>query len=322
MTEEDSMLRVEGLKVTYRSKGRRVRAVGGVSFDVAPGEVLGLVGESGCGKSTVAMSLLGLLPTNAEVEADCLQYRGRDLGSATEREWRDVRWQEIAMVFQGGMNALNPLVRIVDQITEPMHAHEPDVDDKQAHARAIELLIQVGISERRAGAYPHELSGGMRQRAGIAMALACRPHLIIADEPVTALDVVIQAQILELLSALKDQYGLGMVFISHDLGVVARVCDRVAVMYAGEIVEEGPADEMFRDPKHPYTRGLVACTPVIGGERGVGAGLPGAPPAMWAPPPGCRFHPRCPSVMERCRTEPPEAVQFDIGRLARCHLYD
>jgi oligopeptide/dipeptide ABC transporter ATP-binding protein len=322
MNESAPVLAVRDLSVTYSRAGKETRAAEGVDLEVYESEIVGLVGESGCGKSTVAMSLIGLLPGNARIDGGQILIHGEDFSGASEESWRRVRWSEISVVFQGGMNALNPLRQIVDQIIEPILVHERGVSTRAARARAIELLMKVGIAPERATAYPHELSGGMRQRAGIAMALACQPRLIVADEPVTALDVVVQAQILSLLSDLREGLGLAMVFISHDLGVVARLCDRVAVMYAANIVEQGSAREVFRDTKHPYTLGLVESTPRIGGARGVGAGLTGTPPSLVSPPSGCRFHPRCKSVMPQCVAIRPQPTTFSATHSAECHLYD
>jgi oligopeptide/dipeptide ABC transporter ATP-binding protein len=319
----NTLLDVSELEITYQREDREIPAVQGVTFQVGESEILGLVGESGCGKSTVALSMIGLLPPNARCVGGQMAFHGRNLLTAPEEEWREVRWTEIALVFQEGMNALNPLMRIRDQIVEPIMLHERDhVTGHEARGRAAELLERVGIPASRGDAYPHELSGGMRQRAGIAMALACSPSLVIADEPVTALDVVVQAQILDLLAELRETLGLAMVFISHDLGVVAELCDRVAVMYAAEIVESGTATEVFQHPRHPYTAGLVACVPRIGAERKLGAALPGFPPALWAPPKGCRFHPRCPRVMAACRNASPGETVFSSSHTARCFLYE
>jgi peptide/nickel transport system ATP-binding protein len=316
-----TLLEVRDLRIDYRLDGALVRAVDGVSFELAAGRTLGLVGESGSGKTTLVLGLLGLLPANGSVAGGSIRFDGLELTGRSEREWERVRWSRISLVFQGGMNALNPVRRVVDQIVEPIAIHEPDTGKREARARAEELLVRVGIPRSRLEAYPHEYSGGMRQRAGIAMALACNPSLVIADEPVTALDVVVQAQILQLLGELQGALDLTLLIITHDLGVVAQLCHDVLVMYAGEIVERGTAREIFHDPKHPYTSLLLGSVPRFDHGRDFGQGVPGAPPSLASPPPGCRLHPRCPSVMPVCRSTAPPLFAFGETHSATCHLH-
>jgi oligopeptide/dipeptide ABC transporter ATP-binding protein len=316
-----SVLSVRDLRVDYRLDGRAIRAVDGVSFELEAGRTLGLVGESGSGKTTLVLSLLGLLPANGRVAGGSILFEGRELTTLSEREWETVRWSRIALVFQGGMNALNPVQRVVEQIVEPIVIHEPDTGKREARARAEELLIRVGIPRSRIEAYPHEYSGGMRQRAGIAMALACNPSLVIADEPVTALDVVVQAQILQLLGELQEALDLTLLIITHDLGVVAQLCHDVLVMYAAEIVERGTAREIFHDPRHPYTALLLGSVPRFDRGRDFGHGVPGTPPSLASPPSGCRLHPRCPSVMPVCPETAPPLVRFGPTHSATCHLH-
>ncbi|HET9613765.1 MAG TPA: ABC transporter ATP-binding protein, partial [Candidatus Limnocylindrales bacterium] len=282
------LLEVRDLKTWFRLDSGTVKAVDGVSFRLEFGEALGIVGESGCGKTTTALSLVRVLPSNARIAGGEIRLMGIDLVKKTERQLGRYRWREVSIVFQGAMNALNPVQRVVDQIAEPLEQRLKE-SKKAAHKRARELLDLVGIPRQRGDAYPHELSGGMRQRAMIAMALACDPAIVIGDEPTTALDVMVQAQILELLEDLRHQLGLSLILITHDLSVVAETCDRVLVMYAGRVAEEGPVDEVFRHPRHPYTQKLLAAFPNIRADRRTLDVIPGSPPDLRTPPPGCRF---------------------------------
>jgi peptide/nickel transport system ATP-binding protein len=317
-----SLLEVRDLRVAYASQLGPVPAVRGVDLDVVEGEVLGLAGESGCGKSTIAHALLRLLPKDARVEGAVL-LDGQDILGMSFGRLRAVRWDQAAIVFQGAMHALNPVRRVGEQITEAIRLHDP-VDDREATERVGELLERVGLPGRRARAYPHELSGGQRQRVMIAMALACSPRLLIADEPTTALDVMVQAQVLALLKSLQEELGLALLFITHDLSVLAQVCDRIAVMYAGRIVEEGPAGDVFEAPAHPYARALSGAFPRIGepGDRRSPAGLGGDPPDPQHLPVGCTFHPRCPARFEPCDQVDPALYPAGEGRRAACLLYD
>ena len=313
------LLVVEGLKTYFSLEGATVHAVDGVSFQLDQGEALGIAGESGCGKTTTALSLVRLLPGNARIEEGSIRYFGIDLVPKSDNALRRYRWREISIVFQGAMNALNPVHRLRDQIAEPL-MERLNMSEKAAAKRAGELLELVGIPRKRGGAYPHELSGGMRQRAMIAMALACDPAVVIGDEPTTALDVMIQAQILELLERLRHELGLSLILITHDLSVIAETCDRILVMYAGRVAEEGAVGEVFARPRHPYTQKLLASFPNISADRRTLDVIPGAPPDLRMPPPGCRFAPRCPFAMAVCTEVVPPEVTFDGVRVA-CHLY-
>ncbi|WP_213452437.1 ABC transporter ATP-binding protein [Rhizomonospora bruguierae] len=298
------LLEVEDLRVTYRTAGGDLPAVRGVHLTVDKGQTLGVAGESGCGKTSVASAILRLLPPGARATGRVL-LQGEDVLAMNWGRLRAVRWSAAAIVFQGAMHALNPVRTIGRQIVEPILLHERGVGARAARKRAAGLLEQVGVPSWRLRSYPHELSGGQRQRVMIAMALACAPDLIIADEPTTALDVMVQAQVLDLLRGLVRERGLGLVLISHDLAVLADVCDRVAVMYAGRVVEEGPGHRLFTDAVHPYARALAAAFPTIGdpASRLAPHGLPGDPPDPRGLPTGCPFHPRCAAAVERCRTE-------------------
>ncbi len=313
------LLEVDDLTVHFSLPNGRVEAVRGVSFAMNDGEALGIAGESGCGKTTMALSLVRLLPANGKVVEGSVRLFGIDLVPKTERQLLRYRWREIAIVFQGAMNALNPVRRVREQIAEPIELRLGLSSDASL-ARAGELLELVGIPSKRGGAYPHELSGGMRQRAMIAMALACDPAIVIGDEPTTALDVMVQAQILELLEDLRHKLGLSLILITHDLSVIAETCDRVLMMYAGRVAEDGPVHEVFRHPRHPYTQKLLAAFPNIRADRRALDVIPGSPPDLRHPPPGCRFAPRCPFAMAVCSEVVPPEVTFGDVRVA-CHLY-
>jgi len=319
-----ALLDVRDLSVSFATEGGAVRAVDGVDFELAPGEVLAIVGESGCGKSATALTLLGLSRGPNATIGGTAGFAGTDLLAAGEEEMRRIRGDRIAMVFQDPMTSFNPVHRIGEQLVEQIRAHR-EVSVAEARARAVELLDTVGIPdpEARAASYPHELSGGMRQRAMIAMALSLEPDVLIADEPTTALDVTIQAQIIELLRRLNRERGLAILLITHDIGVVAEIADRVAVMYAGEIVEQGSIDEIFYDPQHPYTWGLLGSVTRI--DRPRPPRLPqiaGAPPSLVDPPSGCRFRSRCPHAFEPCPRHPgldPRLAE-SVDHVDRCWL--
>ncbi|WP_377273546.1 ABC transporter ATP-binding protein [Peterkaempfera sp. SMS 1(5)a] len=313
-----TLLDVRDLTVSYRSGGREVPAVRGVDLSLAPGDTLGLAGESGSGKSTMALALLRLLPATARISGQVL-FQGEDLLTAKWSKLRAVRWAGASVVFQGAMSALNPVRTIGDQLTEPILLHEK-VDERTARQRAARLLEDVGLPARRLSSYPHEFSGGQRQRIMIAMALACRPDLVIADEPTTALDVMVQAQILQLLTDLVRERGIAVVMISHDLSVLAQTCDRLAVMYAGRMVELGASTEVFADPKHPYTSALARAFPTIGdaASRRAPAGLPGDPPTPSSVGEGCAFAPRCAHAVDACRSTATELWPAGPGRLSAC----
>ncbi|MBW6463411.1 MAG: ABC transporter ATP-binding protein [Dethiobacteria bacterium] len=313
------LLEVDNLTTYYKLKDGYVRACENISLHLERGEAIGLVGESASGKTTAALSLIKLLPDNAHVMAGSIKIEGRDIAGATEEELRHIRWKDIAIIFQGAMNALNPVRRVGDQIVEALRIHEK-LSEKDAGRRTAELFEQVEIDSDRVREYPHEFSGGMRQRVMIAMAIACNPKIIIGDEPTTALDVMVQAQVLQLLETLRREREMGMILITHDLSVVGETCDRVAVMYAGQIVEDGPTEKVFEAPSHPYTRALITAFPNIEGERYLAASIPGDPPNLLSPPGGCRFHERCSEVSELCRNEAPEITDLSPGHRAMCHL--
>ena len=314
-----SLLQIRDLGVVYRTANGPLPAVRGVNLDVAAGQSVGLAGESGCGKSTLASTILRLQPASAELSGLVL-VDGEDVLTMRWGALRALRWAGASMVFQGAMHSLNPVRRVGQQIAEPIRLHEPAVSAGAAASRVGGLLEQVGLAASRASAYPHQLSGGQRQRVMIAMALACRPRLVIADEPTTALDVMVQAQVLTLLGELVRDLGIGLLLISHDLSVLATSCDRVAVMYAGRIVEEGLATQVFEDPRHPYSKALADAFPRIGdpAARFGPAGLGGDPPDPRAVPSGCSFHPRCPVVMPVCADTDPGSRPAGPGRKAAC----
>ena len=313
-----ALLEVEDLNVWFDlPNGGTLHAVQGVSFSVAAGMRLGLVGESGCGKTTSILALMGLLPPTASVSGR-IAFDGVDLLEGGEQTMAPHRWKDIAMVFQGAMNAFDPVKRIGDQIVEPMELHGV-ASGNDATGRVRELLETVGIAPDRARSYPHELSGGMRQRAAIAMALACNPRILLADEPTTALDVMVQAQILELLTYLSDELGLALVFVTHDLPIVAQTCTHAAVMYAGRIVEQGPTDALYHETRHPYTRLLWAATPDLESRDDV-VSIPGVPPRLDAELHGCPFAPRCDLAASRCTSERPELRTVGDGHVSACHF--
>ena len=313
-----SVLSVRDLRVTYSTKGGDVPAVRGVTFDIDKSEVLGLAGESGCGKSTIAGAVLRLHSPQTRIEGD-ITLDGKDVLELSPGKLRATRWTGASIVFQGALHALNPVQRIGNQIVEAITVHRM-ADEREAFVRAGALLEQVGLPPRRINDYPHELSGGQKQRVMIAMALACNPSLIIADEPTTALDVMVQAQVLKLLRSLQHDLGLAMLFITHDLSVLVEVSDKLAIMYAGKIVEEGPANEVFHSPVHPYTKALAAAFPEIGDQRfrKRPSGLGGDPPDPQQIPTGCPFHPRCAEVTAVCPELVPELWDAGVGRTAAC----
>jgi peptide/nickel transport system ATP-binding protein len=315
-----SLLEIEDLHVWFDLEdGGELHAVQGVSLSVDPGERLGLVGESGCGKTTTALAVMGLLPQNASA-AGRIMFHGEDILAGGEETIRPHRWVDVAIVFQGAMNALNPVRTVGSQIVEAIELHGR-ARGAAARARTGELLESVGIPAKRGDRFPHELSGGMRQRAAIAMALSCNPKVLIADEPTTALDVMVQAQILELLDALCRDFGLALILVTHDLPVVAQLCDLSAVMYAGEIVERGRVDTLYHAPGHPYTRLLFAATPDLGGTGEI-VSIPGAPPRLDRQLRGCPFQPRCDRAFEPCPTRHPDLKTIGEGHAAACHLND
>jgi peptide/nickel transport system ATP-binding protein len=309
---------VRNLRVYYGTAGDPVRAVDGVSLEIDAGEVVGLVGESGCGKSTLGRGILGLLPEGASADGEVL-FAGRNLIAMPRKELRRLRGPDLGLIFQEPMTRLNPLLRIENHFRETLEQHEPGLGDKEIRKRSLEILGRMGIPPTRFRQYPHEFSGGMRQRIMIALALVLRPKLLVADEPTTALDVIVEAQILGILGDLKRDFETALLLITHNLGIIAEACDRVAVMYAGRIVEEGPAVEVFSEPAHPYTRELLRST--ISLDTTVLHSIPGAPPNLISPPPGCRFHPRCPDAMRVCPAKFPIPVRLDGGRRVECWLH-
>ena len=314
-----ALLEVRGLTVSFAVPGGAVRAVEDLSFDVEEGEALGLVGESGCGKTTTVLAIMRLLPSNGTIEAGSIRFAGDELTALTKGQFRRRRWRDMSIVFQGAMNALNPVIRVGEQVAEPIVLHEA-ATSREADRRVAELFELVGINPSRRREYPHEFSGGMRQRVMIAMALANRPKLIIGDEPTTALDVMVQAQILELLERLRRELGLSLVLITHDLSVVAETCDRAVVMYAGRLAEMAPVGVLHDQPLHPYSQRLLGSVPDMDGPRTMAEGIPGQPPDLVRPPAGCRFHPRCHRAVDACRVDAPAERSFGAGHRVACHV--
>ncbi len=316
------LLSVRDLRTWFHTSSGIARAVDGVSFDVMPHETVGVVGESGCGKSVTSLSILRLIDRPGSIEpGSVIEFEGRDLMTLPEKEMRRIRGNRISMIFQEPMTSLNPVFTVGDQVAEVARVHS-GASKREAWERAVEMLATVGMpaAAERAKEYPHQLSGGLRQRVMIAMALMMDPALLIADEPTTALDVTIQAQILELLAEMQERIGMSILLITHDLGVIAESATRVLVMYAGQVVEEAPVSELFAAPHHPYTEGLLAAMPRVGAERERLAVIPASvpPPTNW--PPGCRFHDRCPFAWERCASEPPPLYRIGERHVSRCHL--
>ncbi len=314
----DPVVAVRDLQVHYGTAGGAVRAVDGVSLDIGAGETLGLVGESGCGKSTLGRGLLGLLPEEAFAAGEVV-YAGRNLITMPVKDLRRLRGPDLGLIFQEPMTRLNPLLRIEAHFAETLKRHEPDLSDDEIRTRSLDTLGRMGIPPTRFRQYPHEFSGGMRQRIMIALALVLRPKLLIADEPTTSLDVIVEAQILGILADLRQNFGTALLLITHNLGIVAEACDRVAVMYAGKIVEEGSARDVFAEPAHPYTRELLRST--ISLDTTELHSIPGAPPNLIHPPPACRFHPRCPDAMRVCAQRDPVETALEGDRRVLCWLH-
>jgi peptide/nickel transport system ATP-binding protein len=316
---EGPVLEARGLRVWYATDRGPVRAVDGVDFSLRRGEILGLVGESGCGKSTLGRGLIGLLPEGSDRDGE-LRFQGRDLLRVSAREQRALRGTDLAMIFQEPLTRLNPLMRISEHFEETLSIHEPGLGKKEIEKRSLAALRVMGIPPTRYRAYPHEFSGGMRQRLMIALALVLRPAFVVADEPTTALDVLVEAQIIKILHDLRTEFDTALLLITHNLGIIAEACDRVAVMYAGEIVEIGDAREVFARPKHPYTRELLRSTISLS-TTGLNY-IDGAPPDLVEPPPGCHFHPRCPDAMAVCATRHPVDRDHGGGHRAACWATD
>ena len=316
----EPLIQIQELNVEYRTGRGAVRAVENVSFDLYPNEVFGLAGESGCGKTTVANAITRLLKPPAYITGGRIMFRDIDILRMSPEELRAFRWDQLSIVFQSAMNALNPVLTIGNQIIDAMQAHQ-SISYEQARGQAKQLLRTVGIDVQRVDSYPHQLSGGMRQRAVIAIALALNPELIIMDEPTTALDVVVQKQILQEIKELRAQFGFSILFITHDLSLLVEISDRIGIMYAGKFVEAGPAHDIFSDPKHPYTDRLMNSFPTVHGPRRELLGIPGAPPDLIDPPAGCRFHPRCElAIAGECDQIIPPLIRIGGERDVACHL--
>ena len=317
----EPLLEVKNVKTYFYTMRGVVKAVDDVNIEVSKGESLGLAGESGCGKSTLAFTIIRLVPPPGRIVGGSMIFQGLDITKMSEEEFRKkIRWKGISMIFQGAMNVLNPVYTVGDQLAEVFMLHK-NYTKKEALAEAAKLLQMVGIEPRRLRSYPFELSGGMKQRVVIAMALALNPPLVIADEPTTALDVVVQAQIMNLLKKLKRELGTSIILISHDLSLIAELADKTAIMYAGKIVEYGSSDYVYKTPKHPYTQGLLGSIPRLRGEIRDLTWIPGIPPDLINPPPGCRFHLRCKYAMEKCKKEEPPMIEIEKGHYVACWLY-
>jgi len=318
---DDILYSIRKLVVEYTTRAGAVKAVDDVSLDIRRGEIIGLVGESGCGKSTLGKALMRLHTGPAKITEGELWFDGRDLMTLPIEEMPEIRGAEIGMVFQDPMTSLNPVQRILDHLTETIQTHEPEVSDADARTRAEELIERLGIRKERITEYPHQMSGGMRQRVMISLALALRAKLVIADEPTTSLDVIVEAKFLDLLKELQKEFGLTILLITHNIGVVAEISDRIAVMYAAKMMEVGDVNDVFAQPKHPYTQGLLRSVPNILLDGAELYKMAGAPPDLSHPPSGCRFHTRCPFVMDICREEVPPLEAIEGAQSAACWLY-
>jgi peptide/nickel transport system ATP-binding protein len=319
-SDTETLLDVRGLVVDYLTPRGPARAVDGVSFAIKRGEVFGLAGESGCGKSTIAHAIMRLIKAPGQISGGQMVFDGQDILSLSPQALRRFRWSRASIVFQSAMTALNPVINLGEQLVDAIMAHD-SMSKRQALERAAELFKLVGIESKRIKSFPHELSGGMRQRAVIAMALALNPDLVIMDEPTTALDVVVQRDILQQIQDLQEQFGFSILFITHDLSLLVEFSNRIAIMYAGKIAELAPSDRLFHEPKHPYTVGLMNSFPSISGEKRRLQGIPGSPPDLVTPPPGCPFAPRCPHVMAECMRVYPTLRPVGPGQFTACHLY-
>jgi peptide/nickel transport system ATP-binding protein len=298
-----------------------VKAVDDVTFQLEKEQTLGLAGESGCGKTTTCLSIMRMIQSPGKIIEGKLLYKSRDLRKLSNKEMQKLRGKKISMIFQGAMNALNPVHRVGNQIFEVLKIHEPHVSKEEGIKRVFDVLTSVGIDSERARDYPHQLSGGMQQRALIALSLVANPDIIMADEPVTALDVIVQSQVLKSMKNLKDRLGLSMIIITHDLSVIAEVCDKTAIMYAGKLVEFGDNRTIFKESLHPYTQALISAFPSLTGPKVELKDIPGAPPDLINPPSGCRFHPRCPRAMDICKKKDPEYTDRKNNGYVSCHLY-
>jgi peptide/nickel transport system ATP-binding protein len=316
-----TILEVKNLKTYFYTRKGIIKAVDNVNFELEKGETLGLAGESGCGKTTTCLSIMQMIQSPGETIEGKILFKSEDLLKMNKKTIQKIRGKKISMIFQGAMNALNPLHRVGNQIHEVIKIHEPHVSEEEGWERVLDVLSRVGIDPSRTKDYPHQLSGGMQQRALIALSLVSNPDIIMADEPVTALDVIVQSQVLKEMKSLQGQLGLSLIMITHDLSVIAEICDSLAVMYAGQIVEYGKLRNLFKEPRHPYTEALLNSFPSITGVKKELMEIPGAPPDLLNPPTGCRFHPRCMKVMDICRSEDPKIVSTNDKGYVACHLY-
>ncbi|MEF9922621.1 MAG: ABC transporter ATP-binding protein [Anaerovoracaceae bacterium] len=315
------LLEVKDLKTYFKTSKGMLKAVDGVSFELNYGEALGIVGESGCGKTTSALSIAKLLPKEGDIYGGQILMEGCDMATLPEPEIRKRRWKDVSIIFQGAMNALNPVMTIGEQISEVIILHD-GLSQEEAKKKAGDMLELVEIPRERIKQYPHEFSGGMKQRAMIAMALACDPKIVIGDEPTTALDVMVQAQILNLLEKLRRELNMGLILITHDLAILGETCDKIAVMYAGKIVESGTIEDIFDNPLHPYTQRLIKCFPKVGGSKEIPEGIEGFPPNLINPPKGCAFSPRCDCTCQRCGIDVPITNQISPSHQVACHLME
>ncbi|MFO8163833.1 MAG: ABC transporter ATP-binding protein [Thermodesulfobacteriota bacterium] len=314
-----ALLEVDNLTIGYQSRNGFLRAVEGLSFSLDKGKSFGFVGESGCGKTTLGMALMRLLPPNGWIEGGRIHFDGEELLEKTDEEMRKIRWKKIAMIFQAAMNALNPVHKVGDQIAEAILTHSPLLGKRKAYEQVEELFRLVGLSKDRLRDYPHQYSGGMKQRAIIAMALACRPKLIIADEPTTALDVIVQDQILEEIKNIQKEFNISVIYISHDISIVADISHEIGIMYAGQLLEYGTREEVFEAPFHPYTKALLSSYPTLAGEKSQLIPIPGEAPNLINPPSGCRFFDRCAEARSSCRENPPMWLDISLTHKVLCH---